>query len=557
MRSQFGGVPIEQGSRFGGVPVAPPQIPQVQQPVQQPGFGEQLGRGTGLAARAAIQGVAAVPAMVANVGASLSNQIFGTQFPEQQQALGQALTAAGLPEPRTPTERVVGEIGQAVTGVGGLTRLGAQAVPQVAQRLGALARPEAIAAATGAAGAGTARELGAPVPVQIAAGLAAGVGGASFANRANTVKAANAPLFEDISERGIDEVGAFTQLRSDLGNEAANLQQQISGTFKAGQKVKPGLFDIAKDKGAAAFISKPAVSDLSKNIRQQALESVDDAERGVLINAADRLDQFSGQTQISVNDLETLRRSSTQASARGGGVGAAGGSLRRQIDGFLENTPEAISGDKTAVNAWQKAIAKRAEFGRKFEKPKEVAIAITDEPIEVIQQRFLGSGPVSSKRELGRIFEDTVKALPSNQKQSGRFLLKQSIVNQMVRRAAKTVDAEEGISASFMANQVKNLRRENQTVWNKFSDAEKALFNKLEKDLAKEVAGGPINRVAQFMFNFLGRATRSNLELPRTIRPKTVLTVDELVGLTNVKPSNPARGIGGAGIILGTEAGVQ
>jgi len=499
--------------------------------------------------------------MLANAPAAASNVLFGTEFPEQQANISRLLTDIGFPEAETGTERIVQDLSQAVAGGGGLIK-GAQALGRGAQGVtqGALQSltqapgTQLAAEAAGAGAAGAARELDAGPGVQLAAGLAGGIlggvpvaAGPAAAGAVSSVFRKTQPnqisaLFEDISEGGVDAAGAFGRLRSELGAEASKLQSEISGTFVDGQKVSPGLFDVAKERGQNAFVGQDVVQEFSNAIKQQAKEEFDDDAIKILGNASARLDDLIQAGPISLNDLEGLRRAASRISKGGGTKGFVGGDIARQIDTVIDaaSASNKITGDQQAVNIWKQAISKRREFGQKFEQPKEIASSIGDDTMETVEKKFLGTGPISSKTELGNIYNNTLKALPEAQRTGAGFLLRQSVVNRMIKRASRTTD-EEGVSANFMANQIRNLRTENKSMWDKFPSDEKVILNRLEKNLKEETKGGPLNIIGKRLFNFLGRASRSNLELPRTLKPKTIVTVDELLELTNIKPTFKSR----------------
>jgi len=182
-------------------------------PAAQPPKDLGIARGLGLVGRAVapyaaagsagalaglpFAGVGAIPGAIAGVGAYGLAQLADavTMGGEGQQAVERGLTAIGLPEPQTGPERV-GIAGiRGVIGAGGtaaqalrsaqnmkLARLlqrepqSASVTENVLRATGAGPGTQAIAGGTGAATAQTAREVGLPEPVAIAAGV---VGGAS------------------------------------------------------------------------------------------------------------------------------------------------------------------------------------------------------------------------------------------------------------------------------------------------------------------------------------------------------------------------------------------
>lgn len=166
-------------------------------------------RQTGLAARYAIEGGGSIPATLANIPAMAANgylelanlaaKPFGGsvdfRFPEQNQALSDALTRLGLPQPRNANERVVGDMARtftgAMTGIGAANRVvnaGNRVVSSVAERVAANPSAQA-AAAVGAGGAGgSVREAGGGPTEQFVASILGGLaGGGAYALAAPSV----------------------------------------------------------------------------------------------------------------------------------------------------------------------------------------------------------------------------------------------------------------------------------------------------------------------------------------------------------------------------------
>jgi len=93
---------------------------------------EEIGRQVGLTARHAITGVAGIPNMIGdaansaiNLGTRGVNKVFGTDIPElamPSQVTQDVMTDAGIPQPASALERVVGVGSSALTGAGGAAR---------------------------------------------------------------------------------------------------------------------------------------------------------------------------------------------------------------------------------------------------------------------------------------------------------------------------------------------------------------------------------------------------------------------------------------------------
>ena len=153
----------------------------------------EVKRQLGLTARHLTEGVLSVPALLAEAPRQLLNLIPGVDFPPQASEITRLLTEAGLPQPETTTERIVGGTSRTIAGGGALAgaarglsgpvaaTLAAQPAQQIAATLAAQPAQQ-IAGATGAGLAGeTARELGAGPLGQTAAGLVGGIAGARAA----------------------------------------------------------------------------------------------------------------------------------------------------------------------------------------------------------------------------------------------------------------------------------------------------------------------------------------------------------------------------------------
>lgn len=505
----------------------------------------EIARQIGLTARYGIEGLTSLPGMVANVPAALSNKFLGTHFTDQNASVSSALSEVGLPEPQGAEERIIGDISRSLVGSGGLakaagTKLAQGISPLVSEAVAANPFIEGVSAATSAGASGVTRELGGGEVAQAVAGLAGGVGGGLAAGLRNgEMPIASNSLFEDIAERGIDDTGAFSKLREMLGNEAAKLQQEISGTFDgAGKKVSPGLFDVAKDRGKDLYINKDAVSGLAREFAAKAKDEIDDDATNIFNTAAKRLQGFTAKNDLNLNDIEGLRRAASQVSTVGGSKGYAGKTVTRDIDEWLTNSlgKDDVSGDRAAIDIWKQAISKRREFGDKFERPQEIAKALTGKTNEEVENTFIGAGGAALNKGLSRVYDSTLKALPKDQHQEAGFVLRQSIINRMVKNAAQSSDSGEGLSATRLGNQIRNFKRDNISMWNKFPDGEKRTLNHLEKGLYKTAKGGTINIVYNAVEKLLRRGLRTNIELPRTLKPKTIVTKDDLLELLQVKP---------------------
>ena len=139
----------------------------------QPSFTDELGRQLGLTARAAVKSVAAVPNMVADPLVSLYNRFTGSQVPSFSDRQDQALTNAGLPQPKNGLERVVqsGATALGPVGMGATVAKGVKSLAPLAENL----NWQALSSMLGAGASEAAKEGGAGPGGQVVAGLVGGV----------------------------------------------------------------------------------------------------------------------------------------------------------------------------------------------------------------------------------------------------------------------------------------------------------------------------------------------------------------------------------------------
>lgn len=165
-------------------PASPKRYVIEEESAQEPGFGEKMNAGIkdiprqlGLTVRHGVEGMADFAGVFSNPIAGLSNEAFGTRIPSLRTATSGVLDRMGLPQPRTPTERVVGDASRLLAGGGGMVK-GAQLATKVAPAMAPLAARPGLQASSaigsGLAG-GYTRETGGDPTSQFVASLAGGI----------------------------------------------------------------------------------------------------------------------------------------------------------------------------------------------------------------------------------------------------------------------------------------------------------------------------------------------------------------------------------------------
>lgn len=224
---------------------------------------EELARQLGLTVRAGVSGVAAVPAMVSDAATGVVNAGLdavagegnGFRFQKAGDALGNVMTAAGLPKPENATERVVQDVASGMVGAGGfvgagkaLAGAGGAVTQAVGKQLAAGPGLQVGSAAAGTGAAGVTREEGGGAGAQLAAGL---VGGLTPGLAVPTAKAAVRGALrggEAGRQRVADNIAAF---------EAAGTTPTL-GQATEGRIARATESLLAKTPGGAGVIAKRA-----------------------------------------------------------------------------------------------------------------------------------------------------------------------------------------------------------------------------------------------------------------------------------------------------------
>lgn len=299
---------------FGAAPAAAPRATKP--------FGEDLGdaladvpRQVGLTARHALEGVGdAFDSFVGNPLRTLASPILGNKPTARTGAAVADLV--GLPQPRTSTERIVGDASRLVAGGAGMLGSAAKAVqatsgvPQAVARILA-SNPGQQLASAGAAGlaGGYTRETGGGDGAQLVASLAAGVAAPaaiSGAQRAAAAVARNArpaaPTPEQAQQINITINNALQdsgiRLEELPRQVAQSIRDDVAAAFRTSDQVSPDAVRRLADyrltgltPTAAGLTLDPAVVTQQRNL----------AKLGV--NSKDSTAQFLGQTENRNNQL--------------------------------------------------------------------------------------------------------------------------------------------------------------------------------------------------------------------------------------------------------------
>lgn len=191
-----------------------------------------IGRQLGLTARAGITGAMALPNIASDALTSLVNIIAGRQVMQPtSQALGDLLTRAGVPQPETPTERVVQDVSQALAGVASPAAVAKQLSPRMADFFLGSPAAQTAAAIGGASAGGVARESDIGPAGQVAASLLGATAPAS-ATAAKAVARGGKEIVRPFTEEGREVI---------VGNVLRSLAREPEQAIKAAESYTPSV----------------------------------------------------------------------------------------------------------------------------------------------------------------------------------------------------------------------------------------------------------------------------------------------------------------------------
>lgn len=312
-------------------------------------FGEDLGdaiadipRQVGLTARHAAEGLGdTFDSFVGNPLRTLASPILGNKPTARTGAA--VADFVGLPQPRTSTERIVGDASRLVAGAAGILGSAAKAVqatsgmPQAVARILA-SNPGQQLASAGAAGlaGGYTRETGGGDGAQLVASLAAGVAAPAAIGGAQRAAAAvarharpAAPTPEQAQQINITIKNALQDSGITLEQlprqVAQSIRNDVAAAFRTSDQVSPDAVRRLADyrltgltPTAAGLTLDPAVVTQQKNLSKLG------------VNSKDSTAQFLGQTENRNNQLLKQGLNNLGAGA-GDDVYAGGESVMRAL----------------------------------------------------------------------------------------------------------------------------------------------------------------------------------------------------------------------------------
>lgn len=283
---------------IGGTPVSTAAAASANAPAEG-GFVRDLGMG----ARSVIQGAGSLIGAIG--GDAFNYYLVPGEQPSYRDAAAGLADRLGLPKPETGRERVMGEIGEALTGTGLTLGLGgalnagrsALTAPSVrtaaADLLTAQPKLQALSTATGAGAAGVARETGAGEGTQLAAGLVGGLApGVGSAGSAAALRGAVRGRSGEQMRQTIDDFARLGATPS-VGQASGNWFAQGIENLLAGGPTSAGVMNR---------FAKRQADDIGSGLQRLA----DDFQRNASAEKAGRAVQAGVATFD--NNVRAMRR---------------------------------------------------------------------------------------------------------------------------------------------------------------------------------------------------------------------------------------------------------
>ena len=235
-------------------------------------MGQDLTRQLGLFGRAAVTGATAIPLMAGDALNSLLNLGFGREvFKPSSKSMQDIMTTFGVPEPKTPTERVVQDVTGAMAGVTGPGAVAAKLGPAAQQFFATNVPAQTVAAMGGALGGGLAKEGDLGAGGQLGFGLL----GAMVPGAATSLTPAAArgamELVRPMTEAGRQTIAG--KVLSSLSREPQAAMKQMEGFQPSVPGYTPTTAQASRDIGLIGAETPIKALDVTSKFATQASEA--------------------------------------------------------------------------------------------------------------------------------------------------------------------------------------------------------------------------------------------------------------------------------------------
>jgi hypothetical protein len=421
--------------RAGGGQPAP--VAPVAEARESTSLGREIGLATRPMASAALTGFGTLP-LVVDPLVNLYNLATGSSAPTMTKAVDTTLTAAGFPQPKTGTERVVQDVAGAGYSVGGAANLAARAAPfltgtvprEVAKFFSTSPQAQAAAATAASGAAGMLREGGAPPALQVGGAMMAGMVAPGGPTLSTTQRALAAPggLVRPFTQEGREVIvgNVLRNLATDPDRAIANLRQ--AQTTVPGVRVTTAAG--ARDPGLAAAETPIRALDQSG-----AFPSVLTGNQQALMEAYRRISGQPGSIPRAEAKRAEITAPMREAAFAGATVDPAtfqssiGLVVNKTIDDIMAS-PKGLRKDvETAMQFARDRISRAKTPEELYEVRKDLAAAAQGKYNQVDPSLRLAKGQLT---EVIKSVDDVIEAgAPGFKQYMDKFRKSSSAIDQM------------------------------------------------------------------------------------------------------------------------------
>lgn len=235
-------------------------------------IGQDLARQVGLFGRAAVTGATAIPLMAGDALNSLLNLGFGREvFKPSSKSMQDIMTTFGVPEPKTPTERVVQDVAGAVAGVAAPASIASKLGPAAQQFFATNVPAQTVAATGGALGGGLAKEGDMGVGGQLGFGLLGAMVPGAATSLAPAAARGAMELVRPMTEAGRQTIAG--KVLSSLAREPQTAMKQMEGFQPSVPGYTPTTAQASRDIGLIGAESPIKALDVTSKFATQASEA--------------------------------------------------------------------------------------------------------------------------------------------------------------------------------------------------------------------------------------------------------------------------------------------
>lgn len=328
---------------------------------------------------------------------------------------------------------------------------------------------------------------------------------------------------------GVNDLPIMSRAQGDV--------QSSAKAAKAIMKTKYGAAERASD-----GVKVGGVPELKQRLAIEMDNALDDDAISVFANAMRKLDSNAKRGKIDINKIISIQRGASSASAGGGSKAFAGGKVRQITEEYLDDALASggVKGSDESIGLWKDAVGTARKYYQTFDVPKQVKAAVSnsEQPAEVFSQSVFSGNSVSTAKNASKVYDDMVNAGARPQE------LKKAVVSKMFRTSmGRMPSGEEALDDAVwmrgLANEIGLLKRNNMSLWNKFSKTEQKTLSGFESALRKADEPAIVNKLLAKV-NEIGRNNPvAKYQIPTMAAQQThIPAIDALRILDSVKAAS-------------------